>query len=121
MASVEMKNVGFAKNGMFEMSMDEMQANAANASALLRSMANESRLMILCQLVGGEKSVGELREYIPLSQSALSQHLAVLRREQLVTTKKSAQSIFYSLASENVEAVLITLYQLYCEPGEGSR
>jgi len=82
----------------------------------LKSMANETRLMILCQLLNGEKSVGEMHENIPLSQSALSQHLAVLRRERLVSTSRVAQSIFYSLASEDVRAIIETLYQLYCAP-----
>ncbi len=97
---------------MTEMSMDQMQENAAQASALLRSMANETRLMILCQLTEGQKSVSQLHERIPLSQSALSQHLAVLRRERLVSTSRVAQSVFYSLASEEVEAVLGTLYEI---------
>jgi len=83
---------------------------------LLKSMANETRLMILCQLLNGEKSVGEMHENIPLSQSALSQHLAVLRRERLVSTSRVAQSVFYSLASEEVRAIIETLYQLYCAP-----
>ena len=101
---------------MTEMSLDQMQENAAQASALLRSMANETRLLILCQLVAGKRSVGELHERIALSQSALSQHLAVLRRERLVATTRVAQSVYYSLASKEVEAVLSTLYELYCAP-----
>ncbi len=93
----------------------QMQENAAKASTLLKSMANETRLLILCQLAGGEKAVGDLLDSIPLSQSALSQHLAILRREQLVSTRRSAQSILYSLASEEVRAVMGTLYMLYCQ------
>jgi len=110
--------VGREMVDMTNMSMDQMQDNASQASGLLRSMANETRLMILCQLVSGKKSVGELHERIPLSQSALSQHLAVLRREKLVDTTRQAQSIFYSLASDEVHAVLGTLYQLYCATDE---
>ena len=101
---------------MEDMSLDQMQDNAAKATLLLKSMANETRLMILCQLLNGEKSVGEMHENIPLSQSALSQHLAVLRRERLVSTSRVAQSVFYSLASEEVRAIIETLYQLYCAP-----
>ncbi len=97
-----------------EMSMESMAENAGQASTLLRSMANQTRLMILCQLVDGEKSVRQLHETIPLSQSALSQHLAILRRERLVSTSRVAQSVFYSLASTDVEAVLSTLYGIYC-------
>jgi len=99
-----------------EISLDDMQENAGRATALLKSMANETRLMILCQLVNGEKSVGEMHENIPLSQSALSQHLAVLRREKLVSTYRQAQSVFYSLASDEVRAIIQTLYSLYCAP-----
>ena len=99
-----------------KISMDALQASAAEATLLLKSMANETRLMILCQLLDGDKSVGELNEHIALSQSALSQHLAVLRRERLVTTARQAQSVYYSLASEEVRAVIETLYGLYCAP-----
>ena len=99
---------------VMEMSFDKMQANAEEASTLLKSMANENRLLILCQLVEGEKSVGELQRRLPLSQSALSQHLAVLRRERLVKTKRVAQSIYYSLASAEATAVLSILFDLYC-------
>jgi DNA-binding transcriptional ArsR family regulator len=98
-----------------EMPLEEMQANAEQACILLKSMANETRLMILCQLADGERSVGELLETIPLSQSALSQHLAVLRRERLVSTRRDAQSILYSLSSDEVRAVIGTLYVLFCE------
>ena len=99
---------------VMEMSFDKMQASAEEASTLLKSMANENRLLILCQLVEGEKSVSELQRHLPLSQSALSQHLAVLRRERLVKTRRSAQSIYYSLASAEATAVLSTLFDLYC-------
>jgi DNA-binding transcriptional ArsR family regulator len=76
-------------------------------------MSNENRLMILCNLVHGEKTVGQLEEGIGLSQSALSQHLAVLRQNNLVTTRRHAQSIYYSLAGEEARAVIETLYGLY--------
>jgi len=98
------------------MDPSEMAANAAEACVLLKSMANESRLMILCQLASGEKSVGELLDVVPLSQSAMSQHLALLRRERLVQTRRAAQSIYYSLTSDEVMAVMKTLYELYCGP-----
>lgn len=97
-----------------DMSLDRMQANALKASNLLKSMSNQTRLMVLCHLVSGPRTVTQLQDRVQLSQSALSQHLAVLRRERLVTTKRSSQSIYYSLASKDVEAVLTTLYQLYC-------
>ena len=94
--------------------LDTMQESARRASTLLKSMGNPHRLMILCQLVEGEKSVGELERRVGLSQSALSQHLARLRRDNLVTTRRSAQTIFYSLAGIEARAVIATLYDLYC-------
>lgn len=98
-----------------------MMGNAARACALLKSMANETRLMILCQLSDSEMSVGELLETIPLSQSALSQHLAVLRREELVVTRRSARSVYYALASDEVRAIITTLYNLYCSAAPCAR
>lgn len=96
------------------MSIEKLQANAMKASVLLKAMSNEHRLMILCELVGGEKSVGELVRLVGLSQSALSQHLARLRRDGLVKTRRDAQTIYYSVASKEAMAVLEKLYQLYC-------
>ena len=77
-------------------------------------MSNEHRLMILCQLARGEKKVGELEELIGLSQSALSQHLARLRRDDLVKTRREAQTIYYSLSGPEAQSVIETLYGLYC-------
>ncbi len=94
--------------------LQTIQNNARRASTLLKAMSNQHRLMILCQLVPGEKSVGELERIIGLSQSALSQHLARLRRDQLVRTRRAAQTIFYSLSGEEASAVIETLYGLYC-------
>jgi DNA-binding transcriptional ArsR family regulator len=97
--------------------LQAIQANARRASALLKAMSNQHRLMILCQLVPGEKSVGELERIIGLSQSALSQHLARLRRDNMVKTRRVAQTIFYSLSGEEASAVIETLYGLYCGSG----
>jgi DNA-binding transcriptional ArsR family regulator len=94
--------------------LQTIQNNARRASALLKAMSNQHRLMILCQLVPGEKSVGELESIIGLSQSALSQHLARLRRDQIVKTRRVAQTIYYSLAGEEASAVIETLYSIYC-------
>jgi DNA-binding transcriptional ArsR family regulator len=77
-------------------------------------MGNEKRLMILCQLGQGEKSVGELESLIGLKQSAMSQHLAKLRAQKLVQTRRESQTIFYSLASKEVEQIISALYGLYC-------
>lgn len=96
------------------MDIENLQAKARRASALLKAMSNEHRLLILCQLQNGERSVGELERLIGLSQSALSQHLARLRRDQLVKTRRVAQTIFYSLSGIEATAVIETLYGLYC-------
>lgn len=95
-------------------SLRRLEKNAHKACDLLAAMANTSRLMILCQLADGEKSVSDLQPLIGLSQSALSQHLAVLRRKHLVRTRRAGQSIFYSLASGEAAAVMATLHAQYC-------
>ncbi|WP_026971667.1 ArsR/SmtB family transcription factor [Aliagarivorans marinus] len=97
------------------MDIEQMQSNAGDALKLLKALANESRLFILCHLVEGELTVSQLNERVPLSQSALSQHLAWLRKDNLVTTRKQAQTIYYSLASDEAKAVLETLHGLYCK------
>lgn len=94
--------------------IDDLRANARRASALLKAMSNERRLMILCFLAQGEKSVGELEQLVGLSQSALSQHLARLRHDGLVATRRAAQSIYYALAGREASAVMMTLHDLYC-------
>lgn len=96
------------------MNLETMQQNSSKALKLLKSLANEHRLMILCHLTEGELSVGELNDRVLLSQSALSQHLAWLRNAELVGTRKSAQTIYYSIKSEEALAVVSLLHQLYC-------
>lgn len=91
-----------------------MEAHAREAAALMRALANENRLMILCTLVGGEMSVGELNERIPLSQSALSQHLASLREAELVSTRKAAQTVFYQLKGNDASKIIAVLQSIYC-------
>ncbi|MGB0747897.1 MAG: ArsR/SmtB family transcription factor [Magnetospiraceae bacterium] len=100
------------------MDLNELQENAQRASALLKAMSNQHRLLILCQLIHEERSVGELERMIGLSQSALSQHLARLRRDRLVKTRRQAQTIYYSLAGDEASAVIQTLYGLYCAAPE---
>ena len=82
------------------------------STALLKAMANDNRLHILCLLDAGELSVTELNGHLALSQSALSQHLAILRREELVTTRRSSQTIYYSLQGECARAIIATLVNL---------
>lgn len=101
-----------------QIDLDAMQQAAGRATQLLKSLGNESRLMILCRLLDGEKSVGELERAIGLGQSALSQHLAVLRREGLVATRRQAQAIYYRLEGEEASRVLEALHDLYCGPAE---
>jgi len=95
------------------MDIKEFEEQVLVATNLLKAMSNENRLLILCQLIHGEKTVGELEEVVGLSQSALSQHLAVLRQNDLVATRRDAQSVFYSLAGEEPEAVIEALYELF--------
>ncbi|MDR5902054.1 ArsR/SmtB family transcription factor [Halomonas icarae] len=82
------------------------------ATALLKAMANDNRLRILCLLDAGEMSVTELNGHLALSQSALSQHLAILRREELVSTRRSSQTIYYSLQGDSVRSIIATLVDL---------
>ena len=98
----------------------QMQESARQASKLLKALSNESRLLILCNLTEGEKSVSELIPLVDLSQSALSQHLARLRQEGLVKTRRSSQSIYYSLQGEKARQVIELLYRLYCADGDDS-
>ena len=95
--------------------LTELHDSAAHAVELLKAMANEWRLMILCQLADGEKTVSELQALLGLSQSALSQHLAVLRREKIVSARKHAQSVSYSLAGDEAPKVMNTLHEVFCE------
>jgi len=96
------------------MNPDQLQRRAQEASELLKALGNARRLMILCHLMEGEKSVGQLVRQIGLSQSALSQHLARLRRDRLVSTRRSAQTIYYALAGAEARALLQAVHGLYC-------
>jgi DNA-binding transcriptional ArsR family regulator len=99
------------------MDFEQLRESAQHASRLLKSLANERRLLVLCHLSQGEKSVGELERLIDLSQSALSQHLARLRRDNLVETRREAQTIYYSICSPEALAVLETLHGVFCSDG----
>ena len=101
---------------------DAMQANADDAARLLRVLANEQRLRILCLLVAGELTVGQINDRLPeLSQSALSQHLARLRDENMVSTRREAQSVWYSLPEGPAQAIIATLHGIYCAPRKSVR
>ncbi|MEZ5461991.1 ArsR/SmtB family transcription factor [Dokdonella sp.] len=97
--------------------LSAMQGRAEEASKLLKTLANAQRLRVLCLLVGTEMTVGQINEELPdLSQSALSQHLARLREEGTVSTRREAQTIWYRLVDGPAQAVIATLYGLYCNP-----
>ncbi|TAL74272.1 MAG: transcriptional regulator [Rhodanobacter sp.] len=98
-----------------------MRERAEDASQLMKTLGNPQRLRILCLLGGRELSVGQINEELPdLSQSALSQHLAKLRDEGLVHTRREAQTIWYTLATGPAERIITTLYGIYCESGSDS-
>ncbi|OCQ18364.1 transcriptional regulator [Pseudoalteromonas luteoviolacea] len=97
------------------MTPQDMASNAAKAEALLKLMANKNRLMILCCLQQSEMSVTELNTQVPLAQSALSQHLAGLRKAEVVATRREGQTIYYRVVDENVAAMLEKLYELFCQ------
>ena len=96
------------------MDVNDIETNVGIATALLKALSNEKRLLIVCALHKGEKSVGELENIVGLSQSALSQHLARLRKDRLVKTRREAQTIFYSLDNNATNEVLRCLYDIYC-------
>ena len=94
----------------------QFEESAGRAAALLRLLSNERRLMILCQLIGGELSVGTLQGRLGLSQSALSQHLARLRADRIVATRRKGQTIFYRIIDPAALQLLETLADLFCPP-----
>lgn len=101
--------------------ISELQDNARRAAGLLKAISNPSRLIILCQLAEGERSVGQLEAQVGISQSGISQHLAVLRREHVVCTRRDRQTVFYSLASDDVVALMATMHRVFCKPGKAAR
>lgn len=87
---------------------------APEVSALLKLMAHKDRMIVLCLLANGEMGVSELREYTKLSQSAFSQHLGILRKNNLVTIRKASQQVFYSIADERIKLLLGALQHAFC-------
>jgi ArsR family transcriptional regulator len=96
--------------------LESLESSADQAARLLKALSNKDRLMILCYLAEGERKVGDLEALLELRQPTLSQQLARLRSEGLVATRRAGKSIYYSLASHEVQAVIETLYNLYCAP-----
>ncbi len=100
---------------MTKYSPSQLQEHAAQAAALLKQLANPVRLLILCQLLSGDKSVGEMTSRIDISQSALSQHLAKMRGAGLIEPQKKGQMVYYRIADMRVHALLSTLYLIFCK------
>ncbi|MBS0522166.1 MAG: helix-turn-helix transcriptional regulator [Proteobacteria bacterium] len=103
------------------MNVEAVKSKAHEAADLLKSMANDRRLVVLCELVKGERTVGELEAVVGLSQSALSQHLARLREARVVKTRRESQTIYYALANQGVKRLIDVLYDVYCRPARRSR
>lgn len=100
---------------------EAMAAKAEDAAALLKALANRHRLLIVCQLIDGERSVGELAEFLGIRDSTVSQHLALLRKDGLVNARRDGQTIWYSIGSAHARAVLETLYDVYCAPSRRNK
>lgn len=93
-----------------------MESAANEASELMKALANRHRLLIVCQLVDHERSVGDLAEFLGIRDSTVSQHLALLRRDGILATRREGQTIYYYIASPEALRVLQTLYEIYCAP-----
>jgi DNA-binding transcriptional ArsR family regulator len=98
-----------------------MESAADRASDLLKALSNRHRLLIICQLIDGERSVGDLAELLSLRDSTVSQHLALLRKDGLVSARRDAQTIYYSIASDPAREILKTLYQVFCAPPKSKK
>ena len=96
--------------------IEVMEAAADQASELLKALSNRHRLLIVCQLIDGERSVGDLAGFLGLRDSTVSQHLALLRKDGLVSARRDAQTIYYSIASDPARAILTALFRVYCAP-----
>ena len=99
-----------------EIDLNQMAQSATRASALMKTLGHKDRLMILCHLAAGEKSVGQIADLLEIPQSPLSQHLSRMRKEGLVDTRREAQTIFYSLKSGEASRIVEVLYELFCAP-----
>jgi len=96
--------------------LDELLAQARKASELLKALSHETRLLILCLLTEGEKSVSELEEIINIPQANVSQQLARLRLDELVTTRRDGRMIYYRIANDETREIITSLHQLFCKP-----
>jgi len=103
-----------------QLDFGQMQDNAGKACGLLKAMANEARLMVLCHLIERERSVSELQEVVGLSQSAMSQHLAVLRDQGIVATRRDGQSVYYRVAEGPAMSLMEALHHEFCSSQSGA-
>jgi DNA-binding transcriptional ArsR family regulator len=110
-----------ASGGRFQPELAAVRSHASEAAGFLKALANDQRLLVLCSLIGGPLSVGEINERVHLSQSALSQHLSVLREAGLVTTDRQSQTIYYTLSAGPALQVMEVLYSAFCEPVKPKR
>lgn len=104
-----------------EMDLAALQNAAASASGLLKVLANQERLLLLCQMTQGDYCVSDLEQLTGVRQPTLSQQLTVLREENMVTTRREGKQIFYAIASKEAMAVMQTLYGLFCAPVKGKK
>ncbi|HEY7643861.1 MAG TPA: metalloregulator ArsR/SmtB family transcription factor [Hyphomicrobiales bacterium] len=98
-----------------------MEAAADRASELLKALSNRHRLLIICQLIDGERSVGDLVGFLGIRDSTVSQHLAILRRDGLIAARRDGQTIYYSISSTPARELLKTLYKVFCGPAAAAR
>jgi ArsR family transcriptional regulator len=98
-----------------------MRAAAAKARRLLKVLSNPDRLLLLCQLTRGEQCVSDLEQSLGIQQPTLSQQLGVLRDEQLVRTRREGKQIYYAITSDEAQAIMQVLYELYCNPKQGDQ
>lgn len=101
--------------------LEELMANARDASDFLKALSHESRLLLLCLLAERDRSVGELEQILSMRQSAVSQQLARLRYDDLVTTRRDGKAVYYSLANDDVRRVISVIYDIYCKKGSRRR
>ena len=103
-------------NSKVTINPDEMRAAVDQASELMKALSNQHRLLILCRLIDGEKSVGQLAEFVGIRDSTVSQHLALLRREGIIANRRDGQTIWYRIESDIAREVVSVLYAHYCAP-----
>lgn len=104
-----------------KMNLEDMLVAADEASELLKALANRHRLIIICQLIEKERSVGELADLLKIRDSTVSQHLALLRKDGLVKARRDGQTIWYTIASGPARELVRALYQVYCGPARAEK